>query len=117
MLALCKKKFHKYPNVRFENAAFETWSDGSDEFDLVISGTAFHWVTEAGYRQLLRVLRPQGAVGIFWHTFLRGHDQLRTDLDLIYRSHARHLYVDDLAAAQEMNDRRKEEQMLSWRIR
>lgn len=114
MLALCKRKLQKYPNVRFENSAFETWPDGSGEFDLVISGTAFHWVTEAGYRQLLRVLRPQGAVGIFWHTFLRCRDPIHKELDLIYRNHAPHLHVDDLDAAQEMKDRHREEQMLSW---
>ena len=100
--------------MSFENAAFETWPNGSDEFDLVISGTAFHWVTEAGYRQLLRVLRPHGAVGVFWHTFLSRRDPIHKKLDLIYRKHAPHLHADDLDAAQEMKDRRREEQMLSW---
>ncbi|NMB45574.1 MAG: class I SAM-dependent methyltransferase [Firmicutes bacterium] len=114
MLALCKKKLQNHPNVTFENAAFETWPNGSDKFDLVISGTAFHWVTDAGYRQLLRVLRPQGAVGVFWHTFLRGHDPIHEKLDLVYRNQVPHLRVEGLDAAQEMKDRRREEQMLSW---
>jgi ubiquinone/menaquinone biosynthesis C-methylase UbiE len=115
MLAVCKENLQSYPNVRYEHSAFETWCPGGQTFDLVISGTAFHWLTEAGYGQLMRVLKPQGAVGIFWHTFLAGQDPLYDELSVIYKKHAPALFTDDLQAIQEMTDRRKEEKLLSWR--
>lgn len=114
MLAVCMRKLERYPNVTYANARFEDWSAGEGVFDLVVSGTAFHWVTEGGYRQLLRVLKPQAYVGIFWHTYLGAKDPLHAKLSLVYRKHAPELYVDDPDATQELADRRKEERMLSW---
>jgi ubiquinone/menaquinone biosynthesis C-methylase UbiE len=114
MLAVCKNKLRAYPNVKYQNIAFETCSVADQAFDLVVSGTAFHWVTEAGYAQLMRVLRPQGAVGIFWHTYLNGKEPFYERLDQIYQDHAPNLYVADLLTTQELDDRRKEERLLSW---
>jgi len=67
-----------------------------------------------GRAQLLKVLSRRGAAGIFWHTVLNGRDPFYTRLDAIYRDHAPALHVPDLHAAQELNDRRKEEELLAW---
>lgn len=114
MLNVCREKLGRYPNVSYENTAFETWSTKGQVFDLVIAGTAFHWIREAGYTQLMHVLKPQGAVGIFWHTFLRGKGPISDQLDHIYQKHASELVVDDPQSIQELHERRKEEQFLSW---
>lgn len=114
MLAVCKERLSPYPGVRYEQAAFETWSTDGRVFDLVVSGTAFHWVAPAGHAKVLHVLKPQGWVGVFWHTFLNGRDPFYDRLDQIYHDHAPSLYVSDLHAAQELADRHKEQQLLSW---
>ena len=114
MLAVCRERLSLYPGVRYEQAAFETWSPNGHVFDMVVSGTAFHWVAAAGHARLLDVLKPQGWVGVFGHTFLNGRDPFYDRLDRIYHDHAPSLYVSDLHAAQELADRQKEEQLLSW---
>jgi len=114
MLAICKQRLSAYPDIRYEHATFETWPADGQTFDLVVSGTAFHWVAPAGHSKLLHVLKPNRWVGLFWHTFLNGKDSFYDRLDGIYHEHASSLYVTDLHAAQELADRHKEEQLLSW---
>jgi len=122
MLAVCKKRLAAYANVTFEQASFESWSADGRGFDLVISGTAFHWVESSARSKLLEVARRRGALGIFWHTYLNGRNPFFEQLDRIYKAHAPTLYVSDLAASQELADREKEEQALSlegfsdWRV-
>ena len=114
MLEICKEKLRKYPNVSYVNATFETWAANGLKFDLVISGTAFHWMTEVGGEQLLRLLNPQGSIGIFWHTFIHGRGPIYEQINQVYKKYAPDLYSDDPYAIQECNDRRKEERLLSW---
>ncbi len=61
MLELYKKNLFRYANVRYEMESFETWAWSGAPFDLIISGTAFHWVAETGHRQLTDILRPNGS--------------------------------------------------------
>jgi ubiquinone/menaquinone biosynthesis C-methylase UbiE len=122
MLDICRAKLDKYKNVRYENSLFETWNAHGQTVDLLISGTAFHWVAESGYPQLMKVLKPRGAIGIFWHTYLNGHDPIYTKFDELYKKYAPELFVSDFYAAQEVFDRRREEKMLAlvgfgqWRV-
>jgi SAM-dependent methyltransferase len=115
MLAFCRQRLSPYPGVRYEQALFETWSPDRQVFDLIVSGTAFHWVDPAGHAKLLDLLRPDGWIGVFWLTFLNGKNPFYSRLDGIYHEHAPGLYVTDLHAAQELSDRSKEEQLLSWK--
>jgi ubiquinone/menaquinone biosynthesis C-methylase UbiE len=114
MLAVCKERLSSFPATRYEQAAFETWSADGQVFDLVVSGTAFHWVAPTSHARLSRVLKPDGWIGVFWHTFLNGREPFYDQLDEIYRQHAPELYVPDLHATQELADRGKEKQLLSW---
>ena len=51
-------------------APFEDGAQPPGSFDLVVSATAFHWL-EAGpaLRSIHALLRPAGAVALFWNTF------------------------------------------------
>ena len=45
LIDVAKEKLKAFPNVSFEEHAFEEWeSDG--KFDLIISATAFHWIDQ-----------------------------------------------------------------------
>jgi SAM-dependent methyltransferase len=54
--------------LEVECAAFEEWDDGGRLFDLLISGTAWHWVRpQAGVAKAAQVLRPGGRLAAFWN--------------------------------------------------
>ena len=60
MVALAREKLEPYPAVCVEKTAFEDWQPES-KFNLVISATAFHWVSpEVGYPKAASVLEPGG---------------------------------------------------------
>ncbi|GAA4603068.1 SAM-dependent methyltransferase [Actinoplanes octamycinicus] len=56
--------------IAVEVATFEDWEPGGREFDLVVAGTAWHWIDPvAGAAKAAAVLRPGGRLAPFWHTF------------------------------------------------
>jgi SAM-dependent methyltransferase len=66
MIELADRRCRDYPNVRFEVKPFEGWQPHEREFDLVVSGTAFHWVPpEIGYSKAATVLKANGAIALF----------------------------------------------------
>jgi SAM-dependent methyltransferase len=47
---------------------FEDWECGSERFDAVVSGQAWHWVDPlAGAVKAASVLRPNGRLALFWN--------------------------------------------------
>jgi ubiquinone/menaquinone biosynthesis C-methylase UbiE len=114
MLAVCRRRLSRHHSVHYHQATFEDWQPDGAGFDLVISGTAFHWIDPSSHAKLLRVLKPGGWVGVFWHTFLNESGGFYDTLNEIYRLHAPAMYVPDIHAAQELADREKELQLLSW---
>lgn len=66
LLAIARDRFATFPQVRFEQAAFEAWEHDGQPFDLVMSATAFHWIDPTvGYPKAARLLRPGGTLAIF----------------------------------------------------
>jgi ubiquinone/menaquinone biosynthesis C-methylase UbiE len=122
MLELCKKNLQAYTNVKYEVGSFETWDWHGSPFDLVVSGTAFHWVPDAGHRRVRDVLQPQGAIAVFWQTFLNGPDPVYRTIEELYQRHAPEIQVEDFHGTQEVFDRKREQQVLSmvgfsqWRV-
>jgi SAM-dependent methyltransferase len=55
------KRGRNVATVSFQVVAFEEFDAPEASFDLVVSGTAFHWVDpEVGYEKVARLLRPGG---------------------------------------------------------
>ncbi|MCL4562258.1 MAG: class I SAM-dependent methyltransferase, partial [Chloroflexi bacterium] len=68
LAALAAKKVAGFPGVSFAVTRFEDWQETPGEFDLVISASAFHWVTpEIGYAKASRALKPGGSLALFWN--------------------------------------------------
>lgn len=67
LAAIARRNLAAYPNVEVRVGAFETEPLPEEAYDLVISATAFHWVAPESYPKLARVLRPQGAIALFWN--------------------------------------------------
>ncbi len=68
LAALAAKNCRPYPNVEILRNAFEDWPLEENEFDLAISGEAFHWVPpEIGFPRLAQALKPGGSAALFWN--------------------------------------------------
>jgi SAM-dependent methyltransferase len=68
LAAIAKRKLSAYPKVQVSVGNFEEYPLEERTFDLVISATAFHWIDpEVGYRKAAEVLKPGGALALFWN--------------------------------------------------
>jgi SAM-dependent methyltransferase len=122
MLDRCRQNLHGYANVTYEQGSFESWNWTGRKFDLIVSGTAFHWVSEVGHKKLSELLQPNGAIGIFWHTFLSGSDPIYATIDELYKKYAPEHLREDNPEAMELFDLKREELFRSipgftdWRV-
>ncbi|MFI6505869.1 class I SAM-dependent methyltransferase [Nonomuraea typhae] len=72
--------------ARVHGSDFETWPGPAGAFDLLVSAQAWHWVDPAvGWRRADEMLRPGGAVALFWHLFKVLDPDLRADLVAAHR--------------------------------
>lgn len=63
-----RNKFKSYGNFQIMNADFEQLDLEPGRFDLVFSGTAFHWIKEEiGYPKAYHALKSGGALALFWN--------------------------------------------------
>lgn len=87
MARLAARNCAGFASVHFEQSGFEDWEVEESSFDLVFSAQAWHWVRpEVRDVKAASVLRPAGAVALFWHRvrWTEG-DPFRVDLDRVYR--------------------------------
>ena len=83
-----RQKFASYPNFQILQGAFEQYRGAENQFDLIYSATAFHWIPEeTGYRKAMELLKPGGALALFWnHPFVsRRDDPLHQKIQAAYR--------------------------------
>lgn len=113
LLAVCRRNLQGFARIRYVQSSFEAWEPGEEVFDVVISGTAFHWVDESKRTAAIRLLSVRGAFVVFWNTYLHGTDEVFRVIDRVYDRFAPELHVDDVRASQEMKDARTEQQ-LTW---
>lgn len=63
---LLKEKFSNYPKFSVITGKFEDAALNDDDYDLVFSATAFHWVPEEiGYKKVFDMLKKGGAFARF----------------------------------------------------
>jgi SAM-dependent methyltransferase len=72
LAAIARRNLAAYPNVEVRVGAFETAPLPEAAYDLIISATAFHWVAPESYPKLACVLRPRGAIALFWNKHIAG---------------------------------------------
>jgi SAM-dependent methyltransferase len=92
MAALAAEKCRPYPGVEIQNVAFEDWPLPGRAFDLVISASAFHWISpEIRYAKAAASLRAGGSLALFWHHAAGEDTPFRRALTQVYRERAPHL--------------------------
>lgn len=68
LIKIAREKCKNYPKVKIHNISFEDWQPEKEAFDLLISGTAFHWISpEIGYPKAAEVLKDTGFIALFWN--------------------------------------------------
>jgi SAM-dependent methyltransferase len=76
MAAVARRKVAAFDNVDVVVADFEDWQLPNGLFDLVVSGTAWHWIDPAiGFTKAATALRRDGALAIFGYSHIAGGDQ------------------------------------------
>lgn len=88
LAAFSRNKFSNYSNFKIENIAFEDYETDQESLDLIYSATAFHWIPiEIGYPKLFNLLKPGGAIALFWNRPFVGKedDPLHQAIGQIYQ--------------------------------
>jgi SAM-dependent methyltransferase len=76
LAALARDNLDGYPNVTIDVVSFEDADLAPEDFDLVFSATAFHWVDPAvGYQKVARVLRQSGCLALVTNAHVAGGTQ------------------------------------------
>ena len=83
--------------IEVEVAPFETWDDAGRQFELLISGQAWHWVDPTlGAEKAARVLKPGGLFAAFWNAEEHTAEMLAVWAD-VYGAHAPELLTTSFA--------------------
>lgn len=67
MLKVAKRLSSKYKNIKYKKASFENVLLAQKSFDLVLVGTAMHWLNpKVAYKKAHNVIKQNGYIAIFW---------------------------------------------------
>lgn len=100
---LAQRKCSEYPDVEFINTTFEEWELNSQQFDVVIATTSFHWITPGIRTQkTAAALKEDGLLVLLWNTPPQPSYEVFQGLIDIYQAHN-----PDLAKYEEYEDYQK----------
>ena len=87
MAAIARRNCAPYPKVTIEVSEFEPWRPpaASEEFGLVYSAQAWHWISpETRYAKARAALARGGLLAVFWNRPAWDACALREDIDAAY---------------------------------
>lgn len=85
MIKEAKKASSSYPNVSYKESSFENADFPKHKFDLIISGTAFHWLKrKSAYKKINRLLKEKGYLAIFWSSNAKKKTKLISQIREVY---------------------------------
>lgn len=77
------RKFKNMGNVSVVNSSFESYKGGEAEYDLVYSGTAFHWIDKSiAFTRCAELLNESGHLALFWTDHIIT-PETRQEIDLV----------------------------------
>jgi len=85
---LAAKNLVAFPQVDVQTITIEDWPVASGHYDLVMSATAFHWVSpEVRYAKAAQALTAGGWLALFWN--IEGDDEsvLAQQIQAVYDKH------------------------------
>ena len=88
LAALAAQNLAAFPQVHIQATTFEDWPVAVGQYDLVMSATAFHWVSpEVRYVKAAQTLTAKGWLGLFWHVEADDESVLGRQLQALYDKH------------------------------
>ncbi len=88
MAKFSKEKFAKFHNFDVINSDFESATLKMDDYDLIYSATAFHWVPqEVGYTKVFNLLKSGGVIALFWNHISRTDEELEFAMQEVYNKY------------------------------
>ena len=76
-----KIKFSEFSNITFEVARFEELDLLPNQYDVIFSAQAFHWVPQPlGYEKCAYTLKDNGYLALFWNMYITYDNELDTEL-------------------------------------
>lgn len=88
LAALAAKNLAAYPQVDIQTTTFEEWPAAANQYDLVLSATAFHWVSpDVRYTKSAQALAAKGWLAVFWNTGADDESALGQQINAAYDKH------------------------------
>lgn len=88
MAKFSKEKFAKFHNFDVINSDFESANLKKDDYDLIYSATAFHWIPqEVGYTKVFNLLKSGGVMALFWNHVSRTDAELDFAIQEVYNKY------------------------------
>ncbi|WP_137790396.1 rRNA adenine N-6-methyltransferase family protein [Bacillus sp. E(2018)] len=93
LVQLTQRKFSSYPHLQVIHSSFEDWHHPEKvKYNLVFSGTAFHFIPhESGYQKAASLLKDDGVLALFWFVHIPSHEPVYESIRKAYASFAPHL--------------------------
>ncbi|MCQ1530482.1 class I SAM-dependent methyltransferase [Lutispora saccharofermentans] len=85
-----KQKFMTFSNFEVKNVDFESFISGQNQYDIIYSATAFHWIPQdLGLTKAHGLLKPGGTIALFWnHPFVnRKNDPIHEEIRKAYNKY------------------------------
>lgn len=81
---IATKRYGAYDTVQFVHCTYEQYKTDT-VYDCIVSATAFHWIDPAiKYKKSFHLLNDNGALILFWNSYLAEDKQVFKDIQEIY---------------------------------
>ena len=89
LAAVARRNLAGFSDVVVHNAAFESWRLPREPYDLVVSATAFHWISPlAQFEKTARALKQGGTLAVIETQHVSGRDDaFFNEVQHCYESH------------------------------
>ena len=88
LAALAAKNLAAFPQVDIKITTFEDWAGAAGQYDLVLSATAFHWVSpEVRYLKAAQALGPNGWLALLWNMEADDQSVVGQEIQAVYDKH------------------------------
>lgn len=89
LAALARETLLSFPDVSITVNTFENWPPIRNEFDLVFSAQAFHWIDKKiGYAKAAYLLRDHGCLALLWNMYPKPQSKIFDALNAAYQEFA-----------------------------
>lgn len=102
LIALTQEKFKNEKTINFVHGSFEEANIKSNDYDLAISATAFHFVDpKVGYPKVHRILKKGSSLAFFWTVHVQEYDEIYNQIRELYKKYAPELNDEKMPTPEE----------------